>query len=128
MQLKAMTNIVIKEADKGKCVLVLDLDHYRRMYFDISNNTTWYHPIDFTQVDLFMVKFYTLVDQAFDQGLISKTIWEFICTPAPRLPTSYCLPKVHKPGYLRGRPIVSGPGSLTEAASRFLDRILRPHV
>lgn len=128
VQLKAMTNIIIKEADKGGCVVVLDLDHYKKMCFNIINNTTWYQPIDFAQVDHFMVEFYTLVDRAFDEGLISKTIWEFIRTPSPRIPTFYCLPKIHKPGYLRGRPIVSGSGSLTEGVSKFLDRILRPHV
>lgn len=127
-QLKALKDIVIKEADKCGCVVVLDLDFYKQLCFDIINNTSWYRPTDFTQVDRHMVDFYTLVDKAYDDNLISKTIWEFIRTPAPRTPTFYCLPKIHKEGYLRGRPIISGSGSLTEGASRYIDCILRPHV
>lgn len=127
-QLKSMKDIVIKEADKDGCVVVLDLDHYRQLCLDIVNNKSWYIPIDFTLVDTYMVEFYTLIDRAYNDGTISKTIWDFIRTPAPRIPTLYCLPKIHKQGYLRGRPIVSGSGSFTEGASEFIDPIMRPHV
>lgn len=59
---------------------------------------------------------------------INKRIRDFIRTPFPRIPTFYTLPKVHKPGKLTGRPIVSGSGSLKESASTLVDRTLKPRV
>lgn len=47
----------------------------------------------------------------------------------PRLAKFYALPKIHKhPSLPPGTPIVSGIGSLTESASRFVDSILMLHV
>lgn len=128
LELKSMHDIVIKEADKGGCVVVLGLDHYRQLCLDIVNNRSWYKPIDFSSIDNYMVEFYSLIDGAFHAGVISKTIWEFMRTPASKIPTLYCLSKIHKQGYLRGRPIVSSSGSLSEGASQFVDRIMRPYV
>lgn len=99
------------------------------MCLDILNNEAWYKPISFAVADRFMVDFYQLIDDPHHAGTISKNIWAFLRTPHPRLSTFCCLPKVHKPGAtLRGRPIVSGSGNLTEHASTFIDKILKPHV
>lgn len=101
--------------------------HYQQICLDILENKTWYQPIPFEVVDSFMVDFFGLVDNAFHECTISKTIWQYIQTSHPRI-TFYCLTKLHKPGILKGRPIVSGSGNLTEGASRLIDCTLRPHV
>lgn len=123
-QLKTLEGVVIKPADKGGCVVVLDKDHYKRLCLDILEDSSWYRAIEFREADGYMLDFYSLIDGAFYNNLISKQLWEYMRTPFPRLPTFYCLPKSHKTVYLRGRPIVSGPGCLTEGASVFLDRLL----
>lgn len=75
------------------------------------------------------VKFYQLVDRARDDGLIDTMIWKFIRTPHPRISNFYSLPKLHKEGpELKGRPIISGTGNLTEIARKLVDRSLKPHV
>lgn len=99
------------------------------MCFDILNNPIWYRPIPIELADSFLVDFYHLVDEALYADIIDKTLWKFIRTPCPRLSTFYCLLKLHKPvPVLKGRPIVSGCGNLTESASKFVDRMLRSHV
>lgn len=75
-----------------------------------------------------MSEFYGLVDEAFYNNIIPKSVWEFIRINNPTIPTFYALPKIHKEGPLRGRPIISGNNSLTESASRLVDRILKPFV
>lgn len=72
------------------------------MCLDILGNKTWYQTISFNWIDNFMVEFYSLVDEAFHNGTI--TLWQYIRNPHPRIPTFYCLPKIHKQGVLRGRP------------------------
>lgn len=97
------------------------------MCHEILDNIAWNRPIPFERVDSF-VDFYNLIDGAYNDGVIPKSIWKFMGVKSPRIPTFYVLPKVHKQGHLRGRPIVSGTGSLTENASQYIDRILRLHV
>lgn len=128
-KLRTYSHLTIKPADKGGCIVVMDNDKYKKICLDILNNPTWYKPISFEIMEQFMVDFYQLVDDAFHSGIINKNNWKFIRTPLPRLSTFYCLPKVHKPGPdLKGRPIISGSGNLTEGASKFVDCVLRPHV
>lgn len=127
--LQSYSHLTIKPANKGGCIVVMDNAHYKQMCLDILNNNVWYKPISFKQADHFMVEFYHLFDEAFYAGIIDKNNSELMRTSSPRLSTFYCLPKVHKPGpVLKGIPIVSGSGNLTEGASRFIDRVLKPHV
>lgn len=70
-----------------------------------------------------------LVDEAFCNGAIDKDACEFIITSHPRIPTLYCLPKIHKDLKIPpGHPIISGNGSITENLSKFIDSYLRPFV
>lgn len=56
----------------------------------------------------------------------SSMVYRF---PTPRPPTFYSLPKTHKSlTHPPGRLIVSGVGSKTERASKFVDEYLHPHV
>lgn len=126
--LKSYSNLVIKEADKGGKVVVLDRDQYKNICLDILSNRIWYKPISFSLIDQYFVDFYSLVDQAFHDGIINKTIWQFIRNPNPIIPTFYTLPKIYKDGPLRGRPIISGSNNITEGASTLIDRVLKPHV
>lgn len=128
LRLKSYTQLTIKEADKGGCIIVLDNEHYKQSCLDILENQPWYQAIPFEWVDSFTVEFYGLVDEALNNCLINKTLWQFIRTPHLQIFTFYCLPKLHKPGTLRGRPIVSGSCNLTEVASKLIDWTLRPHV
>lgn len=49
--LKANQNVIIKQADKGGSIVVMDRDHYRNICLDLLKNRTWYKPIPFSQID-----------------------------------------------------------------------------
>lgn len=107
----------------------MDNATYKAMCLDLLDNPTWYRRISTEQVEGFTQDFYALVDEAFHDSIINKTIWEFSRTEYPCTATFYYLPKIHKTGpKLMGRLMVSGNGNLTENGSRLVDATLRPHV
>lgn len=126
--LKNNNQIIIKEADKGGSVVVLDYDHYRQLCHDILDNQSWYKKIPFSTIDQYMAEFYGLIDEALFYNVIPKSLWEFLHIDNPTIPTFYVLPKIHEPDPLRGRPIISGNNNLKEGASRLIDEILKPYV
>ena len=73
-----------------------------------------------------------LFQRAHRDNLIDKQILKFISkriTPnTALLPRFYTLPKVHKPGPLRGRPIVPSHGWITTPVSIWIDHVLQPFV
>lgn len=58
--LRGYTHLTIKEADKGGRVVVMDNDEYNSMCMDLLNNSKWYCPISFLQIDSFTIDFYRL--------------------------------------------------------------------
>lgn len=70
-----------------------------------------------------------LCTEAYFLGHIDKDTLEFLVPKFPCVPTIYSLPKTHKNAQTpSGRSIVSGIGSLTDNASKFVDALLMPHV
>lgn len=95
----------------------------------VLDNLTWYKPISPTSITGFVNEFIELCTGAFWQGLIDKDTLNYLVPKHPRTPTFYILPKAHKNlSQPPGRPIVSGIGSLTDNASKFVDSFLLPHV
>lgn len=80
-------------------------------------------------VKAFKERFYSFIDTAFENKVISKQTWDFICVPYPRIATFYALPKIHKnTKNPPGRPILSGNGAITENLSGLIDEHIRPFV
>ena len=127
--LKNCLQLTIKPSDKGGNIVIQTNDQYKAMCLKILSNGDWYIPISKSVIIKFETEFYALVDGAFSQGVVNQDTWEFIRVKYPKIPTFYCLPKVHKrlidpPG----RPIVSGNGALTENLSIYVDSFLKPFV
>lgn len=100
-KLKSYKHLTIKASDRGGNIVVLDNSHYRKICLDLLNSPTWYR-----KMERFTSNFYSLVDEAFHNQVINKTIQEFIRTEHAHLATFYCLPKTHNTGpTLTGRPI-----------------------
>lgn len=70
-------------------------DQYKLMCNKILSNQDWYKPILRASISRFEVQFYALVGGAFAHGIVDQDTWEFLCIKYPRIPTFYCLPKVH---------------------------------
>lgn len=66
-----------------------------------------------------------LIEKGFDMGILNKEESEHLVPLAPRLPTIYSLPKIHKtlvnpPGI----PIISGIDSVTLRVGKYIDHYL----
>lgn len=121
--LKTLTNnhqITIKPSNKWGNVVIMDNKQYVQICNLILANHNWYRSIPKSVVDKFNKEFYLLVDQAYYDIIIPKSMWEFIRTSFLRVATFYDLPKVHKriafPIPLVG-PLYRGRGVLTENLS-----------
>lgn len=102
---------------------------YQTMCCEVLNNSTWYRPIPLININGLINEYRELCTEAFWQGLLDRDTLNYLITKHPRTPTFYMLPKTHK-NLLQppARPIVSGIGSLTDNASKFVDSFLMPHV
>ena len=118
-------NIIIKRADKGGAIVLLnkadyideglrqlgDINFYRRINRDPTNITC-------TQIQKFLhfLK---------DRQLIPNEHISFLTPKNSRTPVFYLLPKIHKANN-PGRPIVSACDSPTENLSSYVDSFIKP--
>ena len=128
-QLKSDRNIVIKEADKGSAVVVWDRGGYiseanrqlddRQVYEEIEVDPT---------VDLGKTINSRLNElREEDPGL--EEVTEYLEVKDSRLGRFYLLPKIHKGlSSVKGRPVISNSGTITEHISEYLDHHLKPLV
>lgn len=102
--------IVIKPSDKAGNVVLMDNQDYKSMCQKILKNKDWYRSIPVRFIDQYNKKFYTVVDQAYEEGIIPKDLYEFVRTKHPKV-AFYSLPKIHKdPSRPSRRLIVSRNG------------------
>uniref|UniRef100_A0A803K3M7 Reverse transcriptase domain-containing protein n=1 Tax=Xenopus tropicalis TaxID=8364 RepID=A0A803K3M7_XENTR len=120
--LKNNHNIIIKKADKGGAVVVLDRDKYNEEVMRLLNIQGHYCTIDSDPTGKIKNTIDTMVYDAFLMGTIDKSTRDFLTTEFPKIPLLYILPKIHKTLINPpGRPIVSGVGSVLEPLSKFVD-------
>ena len=67
------------------------------------------------------------MDEAYNNEWLTDKERDFLTPPHPRAAVFYLLPKIHKnPHTPPGRPIISGIGTITEPASKYIDFIIKP--
>jgi hypothetical protein len=108
-------NIIIKPADKGSAVVVMDKTTYLQEKVD-SDPT-----LDFTQ------KITRALECMHARGHIDDKTMKYLTPEDPKPGHFNILPKIHKENN-PGRPIVSANGHPTEKISEFIDFHLRPFV
>lgn len=70
-----------------------------------------------------------MLKHAKSEDWISKKEHDFLQSKCPRIASFYMLPKIHKNlENPPGRPIISGNGSVTEPASKFVDFHIKQFV
>ena len=128
-QLASNRNIVIKPADKGGAVVILDREFYiaegirqlsdPKFYLQQNTDLTGKHHRDIVQI----------LENMLMQGQIHISCYNYLADSNVRTAQFYMLPKIHKTlQNPPGRPIVSGNGCPTERISQFIDHFLQPCV
>jgi len=133
-ELKNNDNIIIKPADKGGAVVVMDRSLYEREGLRQLENTHYYKETDSPLANENVTQICAIMNELRDIGLITDKQHTFLCPNPPASPRSfYLLPKVHKdrqkwpnPNMPEGRPIVADCGSETEHVCDFIDHFLQP--
>ncbi|CAJ0944905.1 unnamed protein product [Ranitomeya imitator] len=119
--------IIIKPADKGGSIVVMDRSHYTSIIqMQLSDRTT-YQPIDRDPTFDIAREIRQTVEKYKDKGMIDVKLSEYLINTQPMTPVFYILPKVHKDLMNPpGRPIVASTNSLLSPLAITLDRILTP--
>lgn len=126
--LQTNPHIIIKPADKGGNIVIVDREQYAQMCLKILKNRDWYEVSDLGVLKKAQVNLSNIICEAFDDGVNSDDTRDFLIQRFPRVPTFYALPKIHKQVYPPGKPIVSGEGRHTEGIGVFIDHYLQSHV
>ena len=129
MELKNNDSVIIKPADKGGAVVIMDIIDYRAECLRLLSDERTYQKLAQDPSQGLKSEIDILVEEAENCNWISRKEADFLRQSKPRTPYFYILPKIHKNTLPPpGRPIVSGIGSLLEPLSTFVDAFLKPIV
>lgn len=127
-------HIIIKPADKGGSIVVMNRELYKQEALRQLHNVHYYKEITSSLCNITVPRISQIVFKLFQQGFISQAQQIYL---TPTFPTCnrcfYLLPKVHKdrskwphPRMPEGRPIVSDCSSETYNICKFIDYFLKP--
>eukprot|EP00079_Xenopus_tropicalis_P034390 XP_017948161.1 PREDICTED: uncharacterized protein LOC108646244 [Xenopus tropicalis] len=122
-------NIVIRKADKGGQIVILDRnDYFKEAHRQLSDSTT-YKLLEKNPTASFQQELDILVQEALMFKVIDDKLASFFKIENPKTAIFHYLPKVHKKERPPpGRPIIAGIGSLGENLCEYIDHLLQPLV
>ena len=132
--LKQHPNLVIKKADKGSAVVLLDKANYIQEGLRQLNNSNHYKQLDEPLYPQTAIKIDSILTKLLTDHHITKKQYEYLKPPEnPRPRRFYMLPKIHKPQTSwtipnklpPGRPIVSDCNSESEKIAEFIDDFIK---
>ena len=143
-ELKNNDDIIIKEADKGGAVVIMNRNHYKKMVLDQLKDKETYK-VTANKCDEQVLNKIIKHCETYKNELTSDEI-KYLTKFQMRTSNFYGLPKVHKskiikeaikeqnsiyieclePQDLKLRPIVAGPNCPTRPLSNLIDKILKP--
>eukprot|EP00079_Xenopus_tropicalis_P014684 XP_004911451.1 PREDICTED: uncharacterized protein LOC101735191 [Xenopus tropicalis] len=122
-------NLVIRPADKGGSIVLLDYAYYREEIRRQLSDLNTYRALNGDPTIKFKNELDHYLFQALNAGWITQDTYNFLLTEFPRTPIIYTLPKIHKSlSAPPGRPIISAVGSLYQPISTYIDSFLQPLV
>ncbi|XP_041424931.1 uncharacterized protein LOC121395443 isoform X3 [Xenopus laevis] len=127
--LKDDTSIIIKPADKGGAIVVMDMETYRGEALSQLQDTTHYRILGGDPTNDLKQMIDNLLKISEEAGIITNRLKNFLQVDNPIIPVFYLLPKIHK-NLQRppGRPIVAGMSSIFQPIAVMLDTVLNPIV
>ncbi|CAJ0964342.1 unnamed protein product [Ranitomeya imitator] len=108
VSLRENKQIIVKPADKGGSIVVLDRDYYMQKIKTQLSDLDTYQPINHNPTFEIGREIKDLVTYYTTMGTIDTKLGEFLIKQHPVIPVFYTLPKIHKhPSKPPGRPIVA---------------------
>ena len=134
--LKNNSDIVIKPADKGGAIVIMDKESYVKEAYRQLNNNKYYQRISASTFDINRQHINRVINTLFAKSFISSKQKSFLLgSENNKTRKFYLLPKVHKErktwphsNMPSGRPIVTCCGSELHIIGRFIDYFLQPLV
>lgn len=121
--LTSRTDIIIKPADKGGAIVVLNTTDYLQEAYRQLNDLKFYERLPGDPTEKYTRIVATELKKLLDEGRITRSEHKLMRPVHPRPGRFYILPKIHKPGN-PGRPIISGIGTVTEPISGYVDKLI----
>ena len=120
--LKNNKDIIIKPADKGSAIVILDKESYINEGQRQLNDTKFYEKTNSNHTDEVINRINLHVHDMLQRGEISQNTCNYLTADNDRTQLFYLLPKIHKDALNPpGRPIVSGSGGPTEKIPQLVD-------
>lgn len=124
-ELRNNQDIIIKPADKGGAVVVMNKTDYLNEVYRQLNDESIYKKVEDDLNPQFIKKFTDFLN--ITKNKMDKNLEKYLIPKQWRTPIFYTLPKIHKPGN-PGRPIVSAIDAPTSRMSEVTDDILKPLI
>jgi hypothetical protein len=123
--------IVVKKADKGSAVCIMDTKNYIQEATRQLSDPQFYTRTSTNLTDTHVTQINDLLYKLLQKDEITDKIYDGLTWDKPRTAKFYLLPKIHKgkpKEVTPGRPIISGNGSPTEKISAFVDEHIKSFV
>ena len=121
-------NDIIKQADKGSTVVVMDKEAYLTEAMKQLDDKEIYKPLVKDPTKDMIKKVNAQIKESYQQGNIDKDTQQYLMVSGEeRAGHFYLLPKIRKAG-CPGRLVISGCSTPTEKISQFVAYHLRPLV
>ena len=119
--------IIIKEADKGSGMVIMDRERYLKEGLRQLSDRSTYHTLDHDPSPDLEKELVVLVNKVAQHSTLTPSMVDYAIPSSHKLARFYLLPKVHKVG-VPGRPVVSCCGALTERLSEIVDFLVKPLI
>ena len=126
-ELKSYDDVIIINADKGNCTVILDKIDYDRKLMNLLKDKSTYQVVKNNPISKIERPLNSFIWKLYKNKKLSFSLYKCLRSTDNNLPRIYGLPKIHKTD-IPLRPIVSFIGSPTYHLSKFLKRILSPLV
>uniref|UniRef100_A0A8C5MIH2 Reverse transcriptase domain-containing protein n=1 Tax=Leptobrachium leishanense TaxID=445787 RepID=A0A8C5MIH2_9ANUR len=128
-QLREDENVIIKPADKGGGVVILNMDQYHQEMSRLLSDLNTYQKLPGDPTAQTKQIFFEYLQRGKNTDILNDREYQYLKMEHPRIPVIYYLPKFHKnKTNPPGRPIVSGINSITSRISEYIDLLLQPLV
>ena len=131
-KLKLNKSIVIKKADKGSSIVVMNRSDYIKEAEKQLSDKKFYKEIPLDLTIKHQKEVNICLESHLEKGDLSPEIFDCMTNANPRTSALYLLPKIHKVKkageFPPGRPIISANGSPTERISALVDENIKQAV